>query len=588
MIETTIGSLGFSIPTQTLAAGTDIDFTPTQVAEWCQNLPIADLGIVTKSLFHTLSDCNKVALSPRDRLEILTLFSTPLALVYNSLNKHFVHQNKKLTKQQLNIAALTQTLHAEMNNGYKIVIEQSIHDTADDVKNYILPTALQKLIYHSSQIILQNYQLYTGIPENIWKELHLAYQVAENTITPLPETFSHEYKRILLLAMSNPYHWNQAEQLAIYKASKTWAALLTLKNEPPDNLETGVFWVDLALDKPAILFNNPAKKGSASYKILDVNPILSHLKTLLTTLEPNELHAKLAHYHEPEYAVSVPILKGLIKAWQTIPSRIQKREERSLAIHVCIGLMATYYYLNNKQEFYPPQATEENTNTQTPLPSLTVEEDMIDNHPENTLITPLETESFGSYPVYPCTLFDENAQGYGLLWPGGVYPPIQAGTLIGIFFRQENESRWELGKIRWLQHTNNQQLKIGVERLPGTVHAGAVHMTATGNTVIHLRGLLLETTVLVPILPFRTGDHVQFMQDNAPPVNLELTELVDSTGSYKQFSFTTKRTVEEKSGVLAAVELQKKKEAAEKKKMNENEGEGDGDEDGFDSLWKQL
>jgi hypothetical protein len=581
MIETTIGSLGFSIPAQTLAAGTEIDFTPAQVAEWCQNLPIADLGLVTKSLFHTLSDCNKVVLSPRDRLEILTLFSTPLVLVCNSLNKHFVHQNKKLTKQQLNIAALTQTLHAEMNNGYKIVIEQSIHDTADDVKNYILPTALQKFIYHSSQIILQNYQLYTGIPENIWKELYLAYQVAENKITPLPETFSHEYKRILLLAMSNPYHWDQTEQLAIYKASKTWAALLMLKNEPPDHPVTGVFFADLALDKPPLLFNSTEKKGAVSYQILDVNPILSHLTVLLATLEPNELHAKLAHYHEAEYAVSVPILKGLIKAWQTNPARIQKRESRSLAIHVCLGLMATYYYLNNKQEFHPPQPPEENTNTQTQLPALTVEEDTTDNHPDSIPTPTLNADSFGAYPVYPCTLFDENAQGYGLLWPEGVYPPIQAGTLIGIFLQQENDSHWELGRIRWLQHTNHQQLKLGVERLPGTVHAGAIHMTVTDNTVIHLRGLLLETTILVPILPFKTGDHVQFIQDNAPPINLELTELIDSTGSYKQFSFTTTRTIEEKSVVLAAVELQKKK-------INENEGEGDGDGDGFDSLWKQL
>jgi hypothetical protein len=586
-METTIGPLGFSIPLQNLSAGTEVDFTPTKVSDWCQSLPLADLGTVTKKLFHALSECNQITLSPSDRFEILALFSQPLLLVCGSLNKHFIHQTKKLSKQQLIIANLAQTFHTEINNGYKLIIEQSVHDTSEDVQSRILPIALQRFLYHSSQIILQNYQLYTNAPENMWKELHLSYQISEKTQSQRNEQFNTEYKRILLLTITSPYHWNQIEQAAIYKASQTWAAVVTLQKESTQDLETGVFFIDLTLDKPPILFNRTEIKLSAACAFLDVNPVLPRLESLLNTLEPNELRAKLAHYHEPEYAVSVPILKGLIKTWKTVPARLHKREKRSVALHICIGLIAAHYYLNGKQLFQQPQSSEENANPDSALPTLTVEEDIIEEKVEgNTKADRAlsEQESFGVYPVYRCNLFDENSQGYGLLWPENVYPPIQAGALIGILRSEENESRWEVGRIRWLQHSTANEFKLGVERLAGIIKAGAVQLAGEGETTIYLRGLLLESTLLVPILPFRTGDRVSFIQENEPPIDLDLTDLVDSTGSYKQFSFTTKRSTAEKLAALKAAEKQTKIVEIEKKNKIDREAESDG----FDSVWTQL
>jgi len=593
-METIIGPLGFTIPVQTLASGTEIDFTPEKVSDWCQNLPIADLGTVTKKLFHALSECNKVALSPSDRFEILALMSPPLLLVCSSLKKHFIHQTKKLSKQQLIIANLAQTFHTEMNNGYKLVIEQSANDPSEETKMRILPIALQRFLYHASQILLQNYQLYVNAPETIWKEIHLSYQISENTQAQSNENFNTEYKRILLLTISSPYHWNQMEQTATYKASETWATVVTLQKEPTQNMETGVFFIDLALDKPPVLFSQTEKKLSETSLFLDVNPVLSRLQSLLNTLEPNELRAKLSHYHEPEYAVSVPILKGLMKTWQTIPARLHKREKKSMTIHICIGLIAAHYYLNNKQLFKQPQSGEENANTPLALPTLTVEEETDETegttdsstNDEKRMLS--EQESFGAYPVYQCALFDENPQGYGLLWPENVYPPIQAGALIGILITVDNESYWEAGRIRWLQHSTMNEFKLGVERLPGTIKAGAVQLAGEGNGDIYLRGLLLESTLLVPTLPFKAGDRVIFIQENESPIDLDLTELVDSTGSYKQFSFNTKRSTAEKLAIQEAEERQKKINEAERKKKLEAEGEGESEGDGFDSVWTQL
>jgi len=132
------------------------------------------------------------------------------------------------------------------------------------------------------------------------------------------------------------------------------------------------------------------------------------------------------------------------------------------------------------------------------------------------------------------------------------------------------------------------EFKLGVERLPGTIKAGAVQLAGEGNGDIYLRGLLLESTLLVPTLPFKAGDRVIFIQENESPIDLDLTELVDSTGSYKQFSFNTKRSTAEKLAIQEAEERQKKINEAERKKKLEAEGEGESEGDGFDSVWTQL
>src|SRR5690349_17811745 len=192
------GAIGFSIPVQTLTNSHEVILTPAEVLAWQKRLP-ADLGQSAKKVYHAISDCNKVALDPKDRFDILELFNSSVQYICQSLSKHYVNQANALTTQQLTIASLAQTLQQQMADGYKLVIEQSA--TMNDSLNVTLwPIALNKIIQYFTEVILISYELYSIPPKGIWKELHLVYQYAEKKSLLKKCNFEEAYKRVLVLA----------------------------------------------------------------------------------------------------------------------------------------------------------------------------------------------------------------------------------------------------------------------------------------------------------------------------------------------------------------------------------------------------
>ncbi len=584
-METIVGSIGFTIPAQTLASSQEVTMTPGDVMAWRNRLPLADVGHSAKKIYHAITDCNKVALSVQERFEILELLRTPVQFICQSLRKHYINQTSTLTEQQLTIANLAQTLQQEMANGYKLIVEELEKKNDPESRAKILPIALQRIIHYLTYIIHRSYQLYSLAPSNTWKELHLVYQYADKYQLLNQNGIQNDYKRALLLAATYPFQWRQTEQDTLYTITEIWAPLVALRTDLPNVSEPGFLMVDFKDDTPPMSPSRGLIQFSATCKVLDVNPIIGRLKTLLAAIEPNELQARIAHSNDPEYAISTSILRGLIKEWEAPVTRLNDRENRSEQIKLCIGLIATHYYVNNRRPFQTQE-----TNKESGFTFVETTENKPDNADEN--ITSIELDKIPltaspsqnisniNYPVYPCTLVNENPNGYGLIWPGDSYPPIQAGEIIGIARTQNGIDVWEVFKVRWLQHLS--EFHLGVERLGTTAKAGGAQLLKEGKPAgYYLRCLLLEASILVPTLPFKSGSQIMVLQDESnAPIELELTQLVDATGSYKRFQFLSKRAplTEAPSPPLEKPVIETK---AEPKKENK-------DKDKFDSVWGNL
>jgi hypothetical protein len=579
-METTIGPLGFTIPTQTLTRSEEVNMTPTDVMAWRNHLPMADLGAASKKVYHAISDCNKVKIIPKDRFEILELFRPLIQFICQSLNKHYINQAEPLTKQQLIIANLAQTLQLEMANGYKLLVEQLVNQDPTELQASIVPIALQRIVHYFTHIILRNYHLYAQIPAKIWKELYLIYQFAEKNQYLQQNNLVEEYKRILLLASTFPYQWRQSEQEAIYRATETWSFLGVIRDDFPDAENPGFLIIDFADDHPPLSPCRGLIKFSTHCKILDVNKILEHIKKLLIIIEPNELKSRIAHSNEPEYTVSTTVLRRLIKEWGASTSRFQERKQRSEPVKICVGLTATHYYLNGERLFQL-QATNVESDTFTLLPLLGLQEETSGANEGDGKASFL-SDKITTYPVYSCTLVNESSYGYGLLWQGETYPPIQAGELIGIVKQTATDLTWEVGVVRWLQQQTNTEFRLGIEHLAKTAKASSAQLVKEGQAAGYfLRCLMLEDSVLTPILPFKSGSQVNILQ-NGDPVNMEieLTKLIDSTASYKRFEFITKQIPEIKPPNPEGSSTSNKKEEINKKSDNAS--------DSFDSIWSNL
>ena len=472
-----------------------------------------------------------------------------------------------------------------MSSGYKLIIEQIEEKNDSELRSTISPIASQRIIHYFTHIITRSYQLYTTAPKGIWKELYLIYQYADKNQFLKKEGLGDDYKHTLLLAASFPYQWRQSEQESIYKAAESWISLTSIRNDLPSNTEPGYLVIDSARDEPPLSNARGVTPFSPHCKVLDVSQIIDRLKSLLKAIAPNELQARIAHNNEPEYGVSTSVLRGLIKEWGTPISRIEDRIERSEPVKICIGLMATHYFINGRRPFQSVQQNIEsdpNESLTLDMPTLGLQGDIIMSAP--TDIDDVEKPT--AYPTYPCTLINETSSGFGLRWPDDSYPPIQAGEVIGLERNQDGVIIWEVCKIRWLQHITQGEFRIGIERLAKEAKAGGAQLIKEGQQAGYsLRCLLLGSSILLPTLPFKTGSLISVTQDNeAKPREFTLTQVIDATGSYKRFQFNEMKVVSEESSANTTTPTSPETTQPEPKK----EVEKPKPDDSFDSIWSNL
>lgn len=577
-MNTTRGTLGFTIPNQTLTGSQEVNLTAKDVSVWRNALPMADVGSTAKKVYHALNDCNRVKLDPKTRFEILELLRAPVQFVCQSLNKHYTNQTAPLNKQQLTIIELATTLQSEMALGYKLVVEEGMAQSSASFQNTILPVALQRILHFFTHILLRSYALYSNAPAELWQEVHLVYRVAEQQGLAKQNELLLSYLRIVLLACAFPYQWRQTEQQAIFDASEKWASSITLERisatKVADYAKPGFFINDFKDHPPFSPFRiESTEKITEPCLLIDVNPIVLRLKTLLGIIEPNELQARMEHMNDPEYAVSASILRGLIKTWSLAAKRSDTRKETSENVRICIGLSATHFFLNNEKPFQPPQTENADASyaSGAPLPTLGFQEEGIAS----------DTQKSKLFEPYPCILIDSNQLDYGLLWQGPEFPPIQAGEIVGVEKTYENNAkRWELAKLLWLRYLAPGKLKMGLKKLGLSAKPTAVQVIKEGkNAGYYLRGLIFEPSILTPTLPFKINTQVSIVEsENTPPYTVTLTELLDSTGSYKQFKYTSSST----HGGNEPPPLPKEKLNAPPKKKPE------AGEEGFDSIWSNL
>ncbi|HXH54535.1 MAG TPA: hypothetical protein VNK03_02185 [Gammaproteobacteria bacterium] len=582
------GAIGFTIPVQTLTNSNEVNLTPTEVMAWQKRLP-SDLGQSAKKIYHAISDCNKVYLDPKDRFEILELIDTSVQHICQSLSKRYVNQVNGLTTQQLTIAHLAETLHEQMADGYKLVVELSANAPSllKPLDDRILSTALYKIMQHFTQIILISYELYSVPPKGIWKEIHLIYQYAEKKSLLQNNHLENEYKRVLILAATYPYQRRQSEQAPIYKATEVWSTKTLLRRDLPNALDPGFLIVDFEQDKPPMFLTHELIKFSSSFKVLDVHSLLSHLKTLLIEIEPNELQARISHHQEPEYAVSSSVLRKIIKGWEIPITRSNDRTTCEEKIQISIGLISTHFYLNGQKPFQQQVINEGSENFTLTFSTLSLQEDGLETANPNSAGDQMsaltaETEKTISYPLYPCTLISESPHGYGLLWPGNTYPPMQSGEIIGLAIDEQGNRTWEICTIRWLLHLTEADFKIGVERLSKTAIAATAQLVKNSKPSGYCaRCLILGSTLLIPAFPFKTGNRIILSSDTDPMLEVELTKLIDSTGVYNQFQYISKNAPINTSSSTSTSTPPTALSSMPQKGSEQND-------DLFDSVWSDL
>ncbi|MDH1623068.1 PilZ domain-containing protein [Pseudomonas chengduensis] len=307
--------------------------TPAEVA---QQLAAARLLEPEHGLQHVLSllfSLNRSHLTLLERQRALQSFSDEYRHYASFANPHPP-------------STLFVRLCSELASGFKRLLLQILQGRQPSLPH--LAWCLYMAQHFLAQQLLRHYHLYQEPPPALWRDSHLLYWIGEHqqcldepvaaAFEPKPaSTLRGLYQQMLLLALSNPFHLDEGECLALFSALAPLAALARLQAwDDEDDAEGPV--VDLSESQACLSFEQSIEGEAAN-------------------LRRFELGALLIALHEPAPLQSMQERQLLERVRQHWLGRQQRRHERAELDGQCsllVGLPAIHAQLLDKL----PQRTE--------------------------------------------------------------------------------------------------------------------------------------------------------------------------------------------------------------------------------------
>lgn len=590
------------VPEQKTASLSFCDTTPKAFRAWINQLPMANIGEVSRQLYHAIIELNHLFLAPQHRLQFLELIREKIHYVCGELSRHYLGLAVALSEKQRKIANLSQALQLHLSNGYKLCFLETLDDGGVDKNRKIIATAVHRTISELASTILRAHQLYCPSPAHSWLECHRLFRFAHrNKLSGVAvedsalkqkqaSTVSDSYKRLLLLGCARPNQLRQSELLQAYELFETWTQQTRCG---PDIGDDSLFVVNLERD------NSPVYRSLLEQKPGDES--FGFDTRELASMVAEHLDAKLHKQPAPENLkipgnVNETLLTHLSQALGILAKRNFNRIASQGTLEICVGLSAAHYFIAGEKSFTEfvtgnDNGPEDDENFF--IRSSRKREDAWagahDASPSDEHLHAADTPinfrgSFGNTPApendrnrprsHYAQLVNTSPGGYCVSWEASVPPSMQAGELLGV--REQRSHPWSIAVVRWIRQIRNHGTQIGIELLaPSGSPCGVRLLQKVGNSSEYLRGLLLPeisvvnqaATLITPRLPFQPGSRISMLYDGREEQG-QLTKKVSSTGSISQF------------------ELKLHKNAA-LSPANGSSSAGTS-EDEFDSLWPSL
>ncbi|MGD0466218.1 MAG: hypothetical protein ABSA84_05930 [Gammaproteobacteria bacterium] len=539
--------LGLTIPEQ-INSKPKSDISVAAIETWRSQLKTADTDETTQSIFKMLQELNSTVIAPNHRFQLLELLRPITQVINQLLKKHYVNRTQPLSPTKLTTIELSRTLQTEMLNGYKIIIDNITNESNTNAKNETLPNAIYRAFNHFNNILYSYYQLYTQQPENIWKEMHILYQCAENyniTATPVNLDISENnknptvitpYKLALFLSAAHPYQWRQSEQDILSKYAGLWDEFITIRNlKAKDRTNNSIFFIPVSEDFGPfpITIEKKAPADDTGF-VLDLSNLIDYLKK--TYENPKNIPAT-------ETEAAIYSLQKLIAYLIAGQKRNLERFSIMGQVSAAFGSLATHYHINQRKLFKPDNVdgdeSEESNMQELQLGAEAVLDDAA---------TVNKSEFKADTFLYKCNLINIHGEGAGITFQDISFPPIQPGEIVAMTISlgdtDLDESHWNIGTVRWLKHNRQNKLTAGLQILAPFAMAAAIQSLKDNTAGFFQRSLLLkdntsQTTfnVITPILQFDVGKKVRiYSYYHKEFFETELKELLSSNNNFKCFA----------------------------------------------------
>ncbi|AXS82650.1 GTPase [Marinobacter sp. Arc7-DN-1] len=590
------------VPEQKTASLSFCDTTPKAFRIWTDQLPMANIGEVSRQLYHAIIELNHLFLAPHLRMQFLEVIREKIHFVCNELSRHYLGLAVALPEKQRKIANLSQALQLHLAGGYKLCVLEFIDTGGLEKNRRQIANATHRAIYELAATILRSHQLYCPSPARSWLECHRLFRFAyRNKLSVMQvedDTLQHRrtssvadsYKRILLLGCARPNQLRQSELLQVYELFESWTDHTRCG---PDIGDDSLFVVNMETDNPpfyrSLLDRNPGD-DSFGFDTRELSSMLSD------TLHARREHKETDHELTVPAKVSDTLLTHLSQALGILAKRNFNRIASQGSLEVCVGLTAAHYFIAGEKTFTEfvngndsSHQDEENPFIRASRQKQDAWSGAHDAEPGDDRLLSADTPiNFrGRYgnaqgpgidknrpKSHHSFLINTSPGGYCVAWESNVPPSLQAGEVLGV--REQKSHPWSVAVVRWIRQIKNHGTQVGIELLaPSASPCGVRLIQKVGNSSEYLRGLLLpeisvvnqSATLITPRLPFQSGSRISLLHDGREDPG-QLSRKVSSTGSISQFELKLQNAAALTTGTPVAPSR--------------------ASEDEFDSLWPSL
>lgn len=481
-----------------------------------------------------------------------TLRPTARQLIVN-LKKMTKTASLPLSEDARQAYRLLQDINAVMATGYKIIFndlsELEHRKEHDDLE---MRGAIYLAMQYLSRQLVEAYLVYAQPAKTIWQELHHLYHYAdESEIINLPVddpypdfslptqyTIDLAYKRILLLALAEPYHMVQGEADDIYYLLSAWTNSCTILNELSETPDQN-YIVDMDSDNPPNFYNAAHSEKHAQPRVLDINEVKKRLDIHLERLIRHTL--QIIDHNDSQVLIERQqrdMLLRLSEAWNGNLTRQSERQPSNKEIRIATGLNASHYYIS-AGKIFTPEIDEFNLQQTEISPTLTA----------TTYQTAIEkdvTHQEDNFSVLPWWQSNTSESGQALnCMTNCEKTHVKVGDLISYKETIENKHHWSVGVIRWLKTIPGNKLEIGMMALASSAVPVAVKaLNGPGHGTEYFRSLLIPKqisfsqtrSILVPANIYDIHSELAVNMKNKLSY-IRLSTLLRATNEFNQFTF---------------------------------------------------
>ncbi|MDH5435500.1 MAG: hypothetical protein OEX83_01965 [Gammaproteobacteria bacterium] len=553
--------------------------------EWLAQLRLTDVEESARLIISSITQYNQRGMDPVQRVEIMNLFAPIISQLVEALRAKLKGSSFPLSSKNLERAEFIKAIMQGMANGFKIaVLDLDTGKGAPEKISTALLNATHSSIKYLAEQLLSAWLIYYPEPQGTWKQIHRLYRYAEeigiqDKVLPAQadeaitaNSIQHLYKRIILLAISNPYHLMEGEAAAILDYLNNWATKCSITPYSNEEEIKGQFYVDLESESPPCYASDYAEHRPKQGRVIGVDALASGLSGLIHKISEQSKDKNMSLKDR----MKRDMLIRLQHAWGGRTDRQAQRFSDSEKVLLSLGLGASHYFVSDKKEFEPEKdeiTMKGHTEIGSGLSLMPLDDDDwkkeelkgkmeagVTQHrvssfddkgadawekinATRTYHQSILENTVSKHTAREWSKFNESQGGLGLSSSDISEIKIRVGDLVA--YSKDDGNGWVLGALRWLNNKENQALDLGIKTISEVVFAaGARSIAGVGEGGEYFRAFTMtkpvngqETqAIIVPANIF--DNRSELIVNQAGELKyIRLLKLIDTTSSYSQFQF---------------------------------------------------